>query len=106
MGVGGWVGLSVCVHLSVYLSVSRNKTFELREDLWPFFFQDKSNWLGGYKDKDGAEVRALDTLREILSPHFDLVEAFDLPALLMEDPRMWYWFVDHATVWKRKTEQQ
>lgn len=71
-----------------------------------FFFQDKSNWLGGYKDKDGAEVKALDTIHEILSPHFDLVEAFDLPALILEDPRLWYWFVDHATVWKRKTEQQ
>ena len=71
-----------------------------------FFFQDKSNWLGGYKDKDGAEVKALDTITEILSPHFELVEAFDMPALTLEDPRLWYWFIDHATVWKRKTEQQ
>ena len=64
--------------------------------------QDKSNWLGGYKDKNGVEVKVMDTIRSLLSPHFDLVEASDIQALTMEDPRMWYWFVDHATVWRRK----
>ena len=64
--------------------------------------QDKSSRLGGYKDESGVEVRAMDTLQEILSPHYELVEAYDMPVLSMEDPRLWFWLVDHVTTWRRK----
>ena len=50
-------------------------------------------------------MRAEDTLQEILSPHFELVEAFDMPVLSLDEPRLWFWVVDHATVWRRKEEQ-
>jgi putative 4-mercaptohistidine N1-methyltranferase len=66
--------------------------------------EDKSSRLGGYKDERGVEVKAIDTLTEILSPHYDLVESFDMPVLSMEDPRLWFWLVDNVTVWRRKTQ--
>ena len=43
----------------------------------------------------------MDTLREILSPHFELVESHDMPVLSMESPRLWFWLVDNVTVWRR-----
>ena len=71
----------------------------------PSISQDKGAWLGGYKDKDGVEVRATDTVQAILSTHYELVESFDMPALMMEDPRMWFWLVDRVTVWRRKHDK-
>lgn len=50
-------------------------------------------------------MRAVDTVNEILSPHFELVESFDMPVMTMEEPRMWFWVVDHVTVWRRKQDQ-
>lgn len=58
--------------------------------------------MGGYKDENGEEVRAVDTVHEILSPHFELVEKFDMPVMTMEEPRMWFWVVDHVSVWRKK----
>ena len=66
------------------------------------WLQVKGSRLGGYKDERGVEVKAMDTLKEILSPHYELVEAYDMPVLSMEDPRLWFWLVDHVTVWRRK----
>lgn len=50
-------------------------------------------------------MRAVDTVHEILSPHFELVESFDMPVMTMEEPHMWFWVVDHVTVWRRKQDQ-
>ena len=65
------------------------------------YLQDKSTWLGGFKDESGVEVKAMDTVTSILSPEFELVESFDMPVLSMESPRLWFWLVDHVTVWRR-----
>ena len=46
----------------------------------------------------------MDTLHEILSPHYQLVESFDMPCLSMEEPRLWSLCVDHVTVWRRKQD--
>ena len=64
------------------------------------FLQDK--WLGGYKDKDGHDVDTFENLKKVLSPHFDLQEECVLQCLSREAPRLFWWFMDHATVWRKK----
>ena len=68
--------------------------------------QDRSKWLGGFKDEHGVEVKAMDTLKTILSPHFELVESFDIPALSMEEPRMWFLVSDQVTIWRRRRRRR
>ena len=62
--------------------------------------QDK--WLGGYKDGDGKDVDTFETLKTLLSPHFDLVEDCVIQCVSREAPRLHFWFLDHATVWRKK----
>ena len=67
-----------------------------------FFNMKQENWLGGYLDAGGEEVRAIDTITNLLRPHFDLVDDFDLPFLIRETAREHQWTMSHVTVWKRK----
>lgn len=82
----------ICVILSPY-------TF-LRE------YTPKDKWLGGYKDSSGHEVRAIDTMKSVLLPDFDLVESIDIPFLIRETARKHQWTVSHATVWRRRAVSQ
>nr|CAB3262498.1 uncharacterized protein LOC100180046 [Phallusia mammillata] len=72
----------------------------------PYTFMDtftpKNKWLGGYVDKNGQEVRAIDTMKRVLSPQFDLVDCIDLPFLIRETARKHQWTVAHVSIWKRK----
>ena len=52
--------------------------------------------------EDGKEVHTFDSLKQILEPKFHLEDAVDLPFLSRENKRLFYWGVDHATVWRRK----
>jgi len=52
--------------------------------------------------KNGKEVHTFDNLKQILEPNFELVDAVDVPFLSREAERIFYWGVDHATVWRRK----
>lgn len=65
-------------------------------------YTNKSNWLGGYVDSDGTQVRGFDSMKKILLSDFDLVEDIDLPFLIRETYRKHQWTVSHVTVWKRK----
>jgi hypothetical protein len=62
----------------------------------------QSQWLGGYKDKDGHEVTGFQTLQKELAPWFVLLEDRNLPFLIRETARKHQWTVAHATVWQRK----
>jgi len=68
---------------------------------WLVAFTPRKNWLGGF-ERDGKPVTTLDTLKEILSPHFDLARRKDLPFLIREHARKSQWSVAEATVWIRK----
>ncbi|XP_033733855.1 uncharacterized protein LOC117322994 [Pecten maximus] len=70
---------------------------------WLQEFTDKSVWLGGYNDKDGNPVTGFETLKKEFGPHFDLVEAMNMPFFIRETARKNQWTVAHCTVWKRKT---
>ena len=61
----------------------------------------QEHWIAGFK-KDGKDLRGFDALKEILGPHFDLVEQLDLPFVIRETVRKHQWTVAHGTVWKRK----
>jgi len=62
-------------------------------------------WLGGFSDTSGDPVHGFDTLKEVLEPNFDLVEAKDMPFVIKETDRKHQWTVAHATVWRRKGEK-
>ncbi|XP_078672246.1 uncharacterized protein LOC144911774 [Branchiostoma floridae x Branchiostoma belcheri] len=71
---------------------------------WLAEFTPKSTWLGGYKDKDGKEVKGFQTLQNSLGGSFDLVTHKDMPFLIRETARKNQWTVAHCTVWRRKKE--
>lgn len=62
--------------------------------------QDK--WLGGFKDQEGKDVETFETLKTLLGPHFELVDECTLQCLSREAPRLFLWFLDHATVWRKR----
>ena len=62
----------------------------------------QAKWLGGYKDKDGAEVRGFDTLNEAMATHFELIEAVGMPLLIRETVHLHHWLIADATVWRKK----
>lgn len=67
---------------------------------WLSSFTPKARWLGGYlNEKD--PVRAIDTLKEVLSPHFALIKQTDMPMLIRETERKHQWTMCHITIWRR-----
>ncbi|PVD25862.1 hypothetical protein C0Q70_13526 [Pomacea canaliculata] len=68
---------------------------------WMPEYTDKSEWLGGYKDKEGTPVTTFDTLKKELATCFVLLEDCNLPFLIRETSRKHQWTVAHATVWQR-----
>ena len=62
--------------------------------------QDK--WLGGYKDGAGKDVDTFEALQKLLTPHFELVDECVIQCLSREAPRLFFWFFDHATVWRKR----
>jgi putative 4-mercaptohistidine N1-methyltranferase len=69
---------------------------------WLEEFTPRENWLGGFV-RNGKEVRTLDTLKEILCPHFDFSGWMHLPFLIREHVRKFQWSVAEASLWIRKT---
>ncbi|XP_038074631.1 uncharacterized protein LOC119742594 [Patiria miniata] len=69
---------------------------------WLAQFTPKSNWLGGYKDKNGQPVTTFDTLKKVLGPDFDLIAEKNMQFFIRETARKNQWSVAHATIWIRK----
>lgn len=67
----------------------------------PYTWQEtstpKENWLGGTPE----HPHTLDTLKQILTPHFALTATRDLPFLIREHARKYQWSVAQATTWQR-----
>lgn len=68
---------------------------------WMEEYTPKANWLGGF-ERDGAPVRTLDSLKQILGADFDFQTTKDLPFLIREHERKFQWSVAQASVWRRK----
>ena len=69
---------------------------------WLSEFTDQENWIGGYK-RDGENFTTLDGLKELLAPHFDLVdEPRDVPFVIRETARKFQHSVAQMSVWHKR----
>ncbi len=68
---------------------------------WLDEYTPKENWLGGLQ-RDGRQIRTLETLKLLLTPAFEFSFVKDLPFLIREHARKFQWSVAEATVWIRK----
>jgi len=68
---------------------------------WMESFTPKTKWLGGYRSESGADIRALDTLTQLLAPEFELKSRSDMPFLIREHERKNQYTFAEATVWKK-----
>lgn len=69
---------------------------------WSEEFTKKSEWIGGYRTA-GENVTTLDGLKEILSPHFRLLEEpRDIPFTLRETQRKFQHSIAQMTIWELK----
>lgn len=61
----------------------------------------RAEWIGGYK-KDGERVSTLDGLKEILSPHFKLIQGpLAVPFVIRETRRKFQHSLSEVTLWER-----
>ncbi len=70
---------------------------------WLEEYTPRANWLGGF-ERDGRPIRTLDSLREILAPHFELATIRDLPFLIREHERKFQWSVAEGSRWIRRED--
>ena len=68
---------------------------------WMEEYTPRDNWLGEIV-ADGASKRTLDSLRELLSPDFELEFRQDMPFLIREHERKFQWTVAEGTRWRRR----
>lgn len=68
---------------------------------WLAEYTPPAHWLGGF-ERNGQLVRTLDTLKEVLSAHFDVSTVRDLPFLIREHARKFQWSVAQASIWVRR----
>ena len=68
---------------------------------WLEEYTPRENWLGGF-ERDGKEVRTLDSLHAALDSDFKLDHRTDLPFLIREHERKFQWTVAEATRWIRR----
>ncbi|MDD2449250.1 MAG: 5-histidylcysteine sulfoxide synthase [Sulfurimonas sp.] len=69
---------------------------------WQESSTQKEHWLGGFIDADGNEVRTLDSLKEILSEHFELVHLRDIEFVIKETARKFQHTIAQCSIWKKK----
>ncbi len=72
----------------------------------PYTWQESSTkkefWLGGYKDKEGKDIKTIDTLKNILNDKFELVHLQDLGFVIKETARKYQHTISEVSVWKKR----
>ena len=72
----------------------------------PYTWQESSTkkefWLGGYKDKNGNEVRTIDALKQELNSKFELLHVEDLEFVIKETARKYQHTISQVSVWKKR----
>ena len=68
---------------------------------WLREYTPRRNWLGGFM-RVGKRIKTFDTLKQILSPEFQLLSRRDLPFLIREHARKFQLGIAEASVWLRK----
>lgn len=72
---------------------------------WSTAHTPKSQWLGGYTDDSGNEVRTLDGIKAILQSsngEMELIHREDVPAILREDARNYRFQMAEISIWRRR----
>lgn len=65
-------------------------------------FTPRSRWIGGFQ-RNGKPFTVLDGMKEILSPHFDLMrDPVDVPFVIRETARKYQHTLAELTAWQRK----
>jgi len=71
----------------------------------PYTWQEEStkkeNWIGGYKDVYGEEIKTLDNLKIILGDKFELIHTQDLEFVIKETARKFQHTISEVSVWKK-----
>ncbi len=71
----------------------------------PYTWQESSTkkefWLGGYKDENNKEVKTIDTLKEILGKHFELIHVENVEFVIKETQRKYQHSVAEVSVWRK-----
>jgi len=72
----------------------------------PYTWQEESTprdrWIGGFK-RDGENFSTLDGLREILEPHFLLMDTKDIPFIIRESERKFQHTIAQMSIWKLRS---
>lgn len=72
----------------------------------PYTWQESSTkkefWLGGYKDKNGKEVKTFESLQAILRYDFELLHVEDLEFVIKESARKFQHSISQVSVWKKR----
>jgi len=61
----------------------------------------REDWLGGFK-KDGENWTTLSAMKDLLSPHFRMVDSpQDVPFVIREHRRKFHYMIAEVTIWER-----
>lgn len=69
---------------------------------WMETYTPKSEWIGGYVDASGQEVKTLEGLKTRLLAVFDLIATEDVPFVIRETPRKHQYTIAELSVWKKR----
>ncbi len=67
---------------------------------WQQASTDKKLWLGGY-EKNGEEVKTLNTLKELLKDEFTLIHLQDIPFVIRETARKFQHTISQMSIWRK-----
>ena len=72
----------------------------------PYTWQESSTskefWLGGFEDENGAQVKTIESLKNILGDKFELIHTQDLDFVIKETARKYQHTISEVSVWKKK----
>ncbi|MFT7003742.1 MAG: 5-histidylcysteine sulfoxide synthase/putative 4-mercaptohistidine N1-methyltransferase [Sulfurimonas sp.] len=72
----------------------------------PYTWQESSTkkelWLGGFLDSNGAEIKTIDTLKNILNEKFELLHIQNLDFVIKETARKYQHTISQVSVWKKR----
>jgi len=69
---------------------------------WSESIAAKEFWLGGYEDANGKEVYTIETLKEILEQHFELLHTQDVEFMMPKSTRDFRHAIAEASVWQKR----
>ena len=68
---------------------------------WQTTYTKKNKWLGGYKNKDGKDIKTFETIKQILQNGFKLIDQADVPFVIKETNRKYQYTFSHMSIWKK-----